>query len=254
MIVARRIIPFITPLIVLLSYVAMYLYPEQWYVPSVIGLVLVLVSVSFLLQWHVFHKDFFLAAYPLFLFLVGVTGFAIFLVNTFTQVTAMIGATILVAIYLESIFIYHYQPQQSTNLTYSHLSYLVAVLSVFFLASFGFALGLIGYASPVLLSILAFFLIGLYLLHMLLSYKIWESYRIVTIAAVSALCAQLIWILQYLPTAYYVNGAIVVSVFYLLSSFMQLDFREILDARAIRTYGGIAVIILLLTMLSATWT
>lgn len=271
MILLRRIIPFLSPLILFSGFFGLWLHPQDWRVWSGGLLFTVFFSVAFLMQWKWRTREFWAVCFPILSFIIGGVGLLLFFESVWIQLAFAFTISILFGTYLENIFIFYYQPQRYSRLSIPNLSFFLLLFSIFSLFTTIFAIQFVGLitrwmlileippgASPFVsqgLLALVGFLFGMAVMaHMLWSYKLLTPEHRYAIPFFGLICAQLIWIFQYLPVAFYVNGMWITIIAYAVLACTQLHFRKILTRRLLVQYVVIALVASALILGTSQWT
>lgn len=254
MILARRILPFIVTLLLALLYVELFFQPTLyvWWSAG-IGIV-ALASVAFMTKWKFASVHFWWALFPLVSFLFGGTGLLFFLDQPLYRILWVIFLVMMVGFYFEDLFMYYYQPQKYSPLSLARLSFVMNIVASFSLFSFLFGYQLIGLVQSWLLPLIAMAYAMAMMTHMLWSYKIWGPHAGWVILLFGLFTAELVWILHFLPTVYFVNGILVGIVLYCLASLVQMKFRQIINRALTLRYVLISSMLVLSILSTSQWT
>lgn len=271
MILLRRIIPFFSPLILFFGFFELWLNPQDWRLWSGVLLLTVFLSVAFLMQWKWRTREFWAVSFPILSFILGGVGLLLFFENLWFQLAFVAVITILFGTYLENIFIFYYQPQRYSHLSIPNLSFFLLLFSIFSLFTTAFAIQFVGlitrlmlildipagvspFVSQGLLALVGLLFGAAVMAHMLWSYKLLSPEHRYAIPLFGLLCAQLMWVMQYLPVAFYVSGMWVTVIAYAVLATTQLHFRKILTRRLLVQYVVIALLASVLILASSQWT
>lgn len=253
MFILRRIIPFVSPLVLAALYSGLLLRTTEWK-GWVMGIILcVVLTIAAMVEFRWKQRHFWSLLFPVALAVYGGTGMLFFVQSMWVKVLLMSIVVVLWGVYLENIFFYLYQPKKYGRLSLPHLSFFLLVFGAFTLGSTLFGLKLIN-VLPFWAVTVAFmcYAAGL-MIHVLRSFHIWKAEHAVIVAIVTLMVGELVWILQYWPTGFYVNGIIVALVLYCIPALIQLQLRDALTRAALLRYVGISAVGLLTILLTTQW-
>lgn len=254
MILAHRIIPFLTPIVLIILLLGLLFDFNYWpWWCAGIGL-LMLVAIKYLWPISIFSFRLWMSFFPLVMLTAGGVGLLFFLDSRVIQFLWVALIVLFVSVYLEIFFVFHYQPQRYIQLSLPHIVTVMNTLAGFSLFAFLFALNLIGMLSSWVITAAAFCFAVLLLVNILWSYKIWQREFMGIVVFVAILFAELTWILQFWPTTFYVNGLIMAIAFYCLPSIIQLQLRGALTRPTALRYTIISAVALVSVVSSAQWT
>lgn len=253
MMIFRRILPLITPLLFL--GILFFITKQFAYWPWGLGLLaLVMVSsVKYILAmpWH--RAAVWLYILPLLVFLIGGVGLYFFLSSVAWQIFWATFSSLLLGIYLEIIFVFHYQPLRYVQLSLPHTTLILHTVGTFAMFAFFFALYLIRVLPLPAIVVVAFVYAAAASGQFLWCHKIWAREHFSMIIAIGAVVAELVWVLHFWPTAFYVNGVIMAVAMYCLPSLWQLHIRGSLTAAALWRHGIVAGVAVLSVVGTAQW-
>lgn len=270
MILLRRLIPFIAPITLCVIYVGLWIAPLEWRWWVGASLATAIFSLMFLMQWRWRTKEYWALLFPLLGFLIGGTGVLLFLNSVWYQLLLVALMAILSGVYLENIFIFFYQPQRYSHLSIPNISFVLLILSLFTLFTAGFAMQFVGLLSRWLLllnlpgqlaslisqgslTLIGFLLGAAVMTHMLWSYKLMSPAHRSVIWLFGLVCAELLWVLQLLPTAYFVNGMFATILCYGTLACLQLHLRQILTRQLIAQYVVISLVAIAIVFATSQW-
>lgn len=227
--------------------------PENWAL-SVSGMVLlVLFCVSFMNEWKVNKAEFWGLLFPIVVFTAGALGFLFFLEQSFLRYLTMAAMVLLFALYLENLFIYRFQKHKYTQFSLPNLSIFLLTVAGFFLFSTGFGFALTNVLPPADLTWFALIYSFLVMWHLVWSYQIPKGKRLAAIFLVTLLSTELVWVLHFWPTTFFVGGLIVAVFLYAVPSLVQLALREVLTKKLWMQYAVISLLAVLFVTLTASW-
>lgn len=250
----RRFSPFLGSLLLAACYSGLLLRILEWKGWVIgIGIVTILVPL-FLLAWKWKSASFWFALFPILAFITGGTGLIFFLDKPFYQWLFALLLVVIFAVYSENLYTFHHQPHKYTTLSLPNLSFYIGTFTGFSLFAFLFALNLIR-IIPVWVIVLAAFVytVGM-LMHMLRSYNIWHIQHSAAVAFIALLAAEAVWVLQYWPTAFFINGIIVAVLLYSIPSLLRLKLRDTLTKRAVFQYVVVSLLAIAGVLSTSQWT
>ncbi len=254
MILARRILPFLGTAIVLLSYSWLLWRPASWVTALLVILVWVFFSTLFLAHWKWRSASFWASLFPIAAFLAGGSGMLFFVGSSLGRWIFIVVLAGVYAVYTETIFVYYYQPQLYTNLSLPRLSYYALTLGGFFSFSFLWALQLIGVFPVWMITVLAFLYTAAVMLHILRGYQLWEDQHLSLVILVSLLVAETVWVLQFWPTAFYINGLMTALVIYFVPSMAMMYLRDTLTKQVLFRYTVVSILVIVAVLATSQWT
>jgi hypothetical protein len=187
------------------------------------------------------------------LFIAGGLLFISFLEGRYLRQFLLIGLIVLLWAYLEILFLRFnyrpkYEPYSLENVT-SHLN-----LITIYLVACGF------YSLILFLGINFWLLLLIFvLISMLMAYQLAWASGITGrsgwpyIAVITLICAEVFWVVNYLPTSIYVNGLLVTLNYYLMSGLSRNWLLEIKGRKVILRYLILSGLVLALILFTAKW-
>lgn len=256
MILARRILPFIVPLFVGVLVFGILLQPAEWRVWILILFAALLLSMAYMVEWslQVWRRaEFWGLLFPIAAFIAGGIGFLLFVEQDFYQYTIVGVMVLATGVYFENVFTYRFQPQKYGHLSLPNQSGFLLAISGFAIFSAGFGLLLTNLITSWQLAIFAAVFTLLLMIHTVWSYSIRREWRVIAIGIPTILMTELVWVIHYWPTAYFVNGAVIAVMLYIVPTIVQLRLRQVLNARLLWQYGIISGVSILAIILTAQW-
>jgi hypothetical protein len=104
-----------------------------------------------------------------------------------------------------------------------------------------------------LMTLSAFFFSGAMMLHLFWSYSIWDRKHVMTVMMLALSITELVWVLQFWPTAFFVNAMLIAIVLYCVPSIVQLHLRNALTRHAIVRYVSIALLMIASVVTTSQW-
>ncbi|PIW36954.1 MAG: hypothetical protein COW24_02670 [Candidatus Kerfeldbacteria bacterium CG15_BIG_FIL_POST_REV_8_21_14_020_45_12] len=253
MILAKRVIPILGSAVVAGAYVLLLLSPSQWKVAAVILTLWLIGSVLHLLHWRFLSLSFWAALTPIAALIFGGTGLLFFVDVSVARWIFVVIMVIVYALYTETLFVYHYQPQIYANLSLPRLSLYVLTVGGACLFMFLWALNLIGLMPVWLLTVLAAAYMATMLLHILYSFQLWSDANFYVIAVLSLLFAETVWVMQFWSVSYYISGAILGLLLYALPSVMLMHWRGALNRQVALRYAIMTFVAIILILATSQW-
>lgn len=254
MILINRLIPFLCPLFVFISFEIIFKKPIFVYWLFTFLIIIVVTSV-----WKLIGKGLititarwnFLIT-PLFLVLGGLL-FVFFLENKIFKHLLVVFLVFLLGLFLETMFVYIYRHEKyQVNSLENISSYINLISSLFFYSSF---FGLLIFLNiPFWLIALLTLIITFFLSHQtmwvnkIVSVRSW-----LYILVICLILCELAWVLSFLPISFYVRGAVLSVIYYLVIGISRFHLLGILDVKVIRRHLIISLIVLILILGTARW-
>lgn len=162
--------------------------------------------------------------------------------------------SVFLGIFLENIFVYIHEHDKYQINSLENVSNYLNLTSIFLFNSslFGFSVFL---NTPLwqlsLISLLIFFILTVQTIWV---NKIEIKYSWLPITVICLILFELFWAVAFLPTAFYVNGLILATAFYLMNNLMRLHLRGNLNKKIIRRYFLLCGFIIIIILATAQWT
>ncbi|HLD21488.1 MAG TPA: hypothetical protein VJB65_01150 [Patescibacteria group bacterium] len=253
MVLTRRIIPFTAPLFFGAFLFALFMRQDDWKIFVMSMLVLTIVSIAFMVEWRVRSAQFWGLLFPVFSMNMGGIGLLFFLDSILYRILLSVVLILFFGVYLENVFTFRYQPQKYVLLSLPNLSSFMNTFSGFTVCTVGFALHLIDYLPIWVLTLLSFALSIAMMFQVLWSYQIPLSGHGISILLVSLLVAEGVWVLQFWPTNFFVNGMIVAVVLYCVPSLLLMKLRGILTKKLTIQYVVVSAVTVISVIATAQW-
>lgn len=252
MLIIKRLLVFIYPLLLILGFGIIFYYPLAIYWLPLI-LVLILAAIVWELNGRTWQKKFWHFLINPGFFVLSLFFFIIFIDQlSLKWLVAILGA-IFAFLILDNLFTFFYQPGRYQPYSLENTSGYVNVITAFlFFSSL--------YSAIVFLSMRAYWLIPLaFLAVWLLSYQSIIIHQIgwpkgwLYVIINSLIITELFWVTSYLPTGFYVNGAIVAIAHYFIIGLSCSWLLNKLEKRTIKRYILAAIISLVIILGTARW-
>jgi len=253
MILARRILPFVAPLGLAGGYVALFIFPDLWRTWLTAMAVVVFAALGFMFDWKFFSVRFWMTVFPVAMLLIGGTGLLFFLSSPLSRYGLAVFLVVLYGLYLEDVFTLNYQQYKYSSLSLPNIAFFMNTCAGFCLFACAFALNLVGLMSLTTITCGAFFFSVSMMVHLFWTHNIWDKKHAVTIFMLAVVITQLVWVLQFWPTAFFVNGVLIAIVLYAVPSIVQLHIREALSRPVLIRYVSIAVVLTMSVITTSQW-
>lgn len=254
MILARRIVPFVAPVAYVGLYGGLIFQPDRWKYWVALMTVLLITSVAFMVQWKWKSTVFWGTLFPVAMLMIGGTGALTFIRSLPVQIIAALALIVLYALYIEDVFIYRFQQHRYSQLSLPNISFFIGVAGTFAFFAFLFALRLLGTARVWQITIAAVVYGFVFMIHVLWSYQAWKPQYSIYALLVGLCAGELAWVLQFWPTAFYVNGAIMAALLYLLPSLIQMSVRDTLHRASVIRYVALSIALVVIILSTSQWT
>lgn len=253
MILLHRLTPFATGFFALAPFVLSSFFPKTaiWALPlALIALVLLLLR---LIEFRVKEMgNWVLIGAPI-LFFVSSTLFFLFLEQPASRLFLAIIAGTLVTFYTEQIFLFTHLPRLYQPYALQNLTGMLFVLSMFFFVTGSQAVILFLRAPISVFAILFLLLSFAYLSMAYWMAKITREDGQLFALIGATLLAQLFFVVSYLPTLFFVNGALIAVCGYVYLGVTRARILRQLQPRLLRRYIGIGTIVFVAIVLTAQW-
>ncbi len=254
MILFRRIIPFASSVLAGAFLSGLLFNPLEWRWWIAGCAAVVCASIAVLTLGKNAHGSFLQLLFPLLLLCTGGLGAFFFISSILYQTVFLLVLVVLIGVYIETVFIYLYHPQKYSALSMPNFTFIIHVISVFLLAAFGFALHLVRLVPGWALVVVGIVVVSMVMAHILLLYKVWDRKHVFLVVIPALLTAELVWALQFWPTAYFVNGIIIAIMLYCVAALIQQHLREVQTKRTVIQTVSISILALLIVVSTSQWT
>lgn len=250
----NRLIPIFMPFLIFFGFEIFFLKPSIiYFVVPFLGVALAAAT------WKILGKKLLTAlARWLYLltpisFLSGGVLFVLFLERPWAKHLLAAAIALFLGIFLKNIFIYIYEHDKYQPNSLENISNYLNLASIFLFNSslFGFFFFL---NTPLyklaLISLAVFFVLTLQTIWV---NKIKIKSAWLHIATICLILFELFWTIAFLPTAFYVNGLILATSFYLMNNLMRLHLLGNLNKKIIRRYFFLCGLVIILILATAEW-
>lgn len=253
MILLRRVLSLCAPLVLFGFLVLLQEKPHYWpWAGLGLGLTLSL-SIAYMLPRGFHRGHFWMTLFPLCSLAVGTVGLLFFLTSSVARWAILLLFPLMVGVYLETLFTKHFQEQKYTQLSLPMVSFVLNIVGAFTLFAFLFGLHLIDVLPTWILVVVGLLFGMLHMAHQLWSYQVWNRHGVVVAIIVGALSAEVVWVLHFWPTAFFVNGTILGIIFYCIPSLIQLQLRQALSRPLLWRYVLVSVTASIVVLATSAW-
>lgn len=250
----NRLIPILAPLLIFLFLEFFFLKPHYIYL-----IAFLLLSMVGAATWKIIGKGLVTGSArwlylltPIALLLSGVL-FLLFLERTWAKHLLAASLSVLSGIFWENIFVYIYQHEKYQINSLENISNYLNLTSMFLFNSslFGFFLFL---NMPLWqLSLVALIFAFILTFQTIWINKIKPGAAWLSIMAICLIIFEMFWAVSFLPTAFYVNGLLIATIFYLTNNLMRLHLLDALNKKVVRRYLILCGAVIVLVLGTAKW-
>lgn len=253
MILTRRILTIIFPMLVLADLEFFVLYPQKLYTFLAILIILPMLPFFKMVKIREQTGEFFgFLLAPLF-FLLAVFLALLFEENLIMRQIIVVLAVFAYAVFLEHLFRFLYLPQKYQPYALENISGALNIITIFlattgffnFIHLFSFSHLLIGTAIAVIVLLLSIQTLWVNKI------KVGENWR--SIVAVTVLIFEILYATYYLPVSPLVVAVLVATFYYCLINFIRHNLLKTLDRAVLKRYFVVGLIVIIATLLSARW-
>jgi len=255
MILLNRLIPIIVPLVIFASLELLFSKPH-WLYFIISSLIVILCAAT----WKIIGKGLItIRARWLYLlapisFLTSGIFFILFLEGTWIKHSLALAIAIFIAVFLENIFVYIYQHEKYQINSLENVSNYLNLTSIFLFNS-----GLFGFFVFLNVPLWQLSLVSLAISFILTFQTIWVN-KIkpeaawLHIVVICLILFELFWTVSFLPTAFYVNGLLIATAFYLMNNLIRLHLSGKLNKKVVKRYLLLCGSVITLVLATARWT
>lgn len=254
MIIFRRFLPFVGSAIILGLYLGLTFRPAEWVSWVIAIIVYAVVSSLFMLRWEWRGMEFVSTVFPLLLFLGSSTGVFMFIPSQLWRYALVAGIIIVHAVYMENVFTLHYQSSKYTSLSLPRLTVMMNTISVFLLGTGLFAIDLVTPIQDWIIVVFLAIIFAILLLQMVYQFSVYHKAQLQDIGIIVLLLSEIVWVIQFFPTAFFVNGALIAIFWYAFSSIYLQHERHALTRPVLLQYIIISSMMIALVSATAQWT
>jgi len=250
----NRLIPILAPIFIFFGFEIFFLKPNLIYF-TVLFLVIALAAAT----WKILGKKLLTAeARWLYLltpisFLTSGVLFVIFLERPWAKHLLAAAIASFLGIFLKNLFIYIYEHDKYQPNSLENISNYLNLASIFLFNSslFGFFFFLnTPFWKLSLISLAVFFVLTFQTIWV---NKIKIKSAWLHIAVICLILFEIFWTVAFLPTAFYVNGLILATSFYMMNNLMRLHLLGNLNKKIIRRYFILCGLVIILILATAEW-
>lgn len=250
----NRLIPIFAPIFIFFGFEIFFLKPTFIYF-----IVLFLVVALGASTWKILGKKLITAlARWLYLltpisFLSGGVLFVIFLERPWAKHLLAAAIALFLGIFQRNIFIYIYEHDKYQQNSLENISNYLNLASIFLINS-----SLFGFFFFLNTPLYVLSLISLTVFFILTFQTIWVNKINIKsawlhITIICLILFEIFWTVAFLPTAFYVNGLILATSFYLMNNLMRLHLLGNLNKKIIRRYFVLCSLVIILILATAQW-
>jgi hypothetical protein len=242
--------------IAIVSALGFLLFFAQWINPGIVIILTVVLTaliLARLLGWSIQTFQFWhLLGTPM-LFLLSSFGPFFLLENFYSKVGLAVVVVLLLFFFVENVFSFTHLPINYQPFTLEYLSQLLHILSVFFVAVFGFGLSLF-LQTPLWLLSLVFFLILFFIVYSTLWAGKVDPVSARPFAFAGALLiTELFTVLTFLPVGFYTNAAFLALGVYVFLGVSRAHAHHKLSKQILRRYGLIFILLTVVITITSQW-
>jgi hypothetical protein len=250
----KRLIPIIAPIILFALLELFFLKPHYVYLISFFLLLLVITA-----TWKIIGRGLATSSArwlylitPVALLLGGLL-FLLFLERAWAKHLLAFALSALTGIFWENIFIYIYQHEKYQINSLENISNYLNLTSMFLFNSslFGFFIFLNLPLWQISAVALAFTFILTF--QTIWVNKIKPSSAWLPILVICLIVFEIFWAVSFLPTAFYVNGLLIATIFYLTNNLIRLHLLGTLNKKVVRRYLLLCGAVIVLVLGTAKW-
>lgn len=228
--------------IFLFSYFSFFLFSFLAILSSIIFLVIILEKEIKIFWPFLIILPFFIYNYILFFIFTG---------NQTLKIIFILFLSFFIWFIFEIIFRYLYSPRKYPIRSLESIAWLISLFIIFFLSSNLFALLLFlkfSFFYSLILIFLASLFVSWFIFHQL---KI--SLEKINFLVVALITTELFYTFTFLPTAFYINGFLLTTFFYLMINFIKKNKEGELTLPIIKKHLLLAIFLLILIFILAKW-
>jgi hypothetical protein len=250
----NRLIPIVSPLLIFSGLELFFLKPHYVYLISFFLLLLVGAA-----TWKILGKGlstggarWLYLLTPIALLLGGIL-FLLFLERAWAKHLLALSLSFFLGIFWENIFVYIYQHEKYQINSLENISNYLNLISMFLFNS-----SLFGFFIFLNLPFWQLSLVALAFTFILTFQTIWVN-KIkpkaawLSIVIICLIVFEIFWAVSFLPTAFYVNGLLIATIFYLTNNLMRLHLLGSLNKKVVRRYLLLCGAAIALVLGTAKW-
>ncbi len=253
MILLHRLTPFVLGLLLAASFSLLVYFPAWAVQIMAVSLLLAALILARLNNWRITTYEFFSFVGTPWLLIASSYGLFLFFENSIAKIALAIVVSLGVFIYAEHLFSFVHLPARYRPNSLEHLSLLVNVLIVFFLAATFFGLVLF-LQVPYWLLIWVFLGLNFFVVYNILWVSKIEHTRALVYALGGAIIiSEFFLVLAYLPSSFYTSAAILATFFYVYQGICRAHLLEKLNRPVVMRYLTLGAVLLVLVFSSGQW-
>jgi hypothetical protein len=252
--ISRRILIIICCLTLLFSLEVISNNLQFLYLLPILCLIFLLLTLKILIKEKVFRLNFYhLAILPL-LFFALVTFYVLLPVPNFFRQGMIAFFILLLAFYLENIFLLYYLPSKYQAKSLEDLASILGLIIFFLLVVNLNALSIFLNLPLWQLSIILIVITSLILLQAFWINKVSMTLRYIYLLIINVVLLEFFWALNFLPMNFLVNSTILTIIYYLIWGISRAKLAENSGRKIIWRYLLISGILLMIIIVTSPWT
>lgn len=252
----KRFSVLLTPILILLGLELLFYFQQNIKMIVIIWLlllVLLVLTLKFLIKERFYQPQFWtLSLLPILLFICSSSYLLVLGWGLMRHLVIVLLAMILAA-YLENLFMFYYYPQGYKKDSLENLSVFFNIL-IFFLLILNLNAVNIFLNPP-------FWTLSLILVAVL-SLLLWQYFRIIKLSSnlrtvyllvVNLLVLEFFWAMSFLPSNLYVHSIILTIIYYFIFNSLRMKLTESFDKKSFWRYLIISLILLIIIIITSRW-
>jgi hypothetical protein len=248
-----RLIPFLSSLVVFITWEFLMFYAHYFNIIAPAGLVLFFLLLLKLNNFHLKNKDFWLLLAPGAMLAILTTAFLLFLNNSYLRQAVIFLAVVAVYFFYSYLYFFWRRITSYTPLSLERISSYFNALNCIFLgvSLFGFYNLLNLKAWHLALAAIGFIFCLTYQFFWI--NKIGERQNLFASILISILMAEFFWAIAFFPVSHFISGLVFAIIYYTLISLTLAHFLEKINKKITRWYLLVGFICIFVILLSARW-
>ena len=246
----KKLIPYIACLGSFILYEALLNYPRNWPVLAVLFFALIFFSVVYLVRKNIIEFLAFFAG--LFFFVFGCFLFLFFIESKALEYTSIFITCLLIFAALRAIYLFFYESPRYVPYSLENIFTYTNLISLFFAYTASFSFWILGIGRLRYLIALVFVSTLILVWQMLWLHKLKGSFWLYSIIF-AWLITQGYWALHFWPTSFFVNGLVLLTVFYFLFNIFLHSLKQSLAKKVVVRYFLFSLFVVGITLGTANW-
>lgn len=253
MLIIKRLVAYISGILILVSFELFLLFPNIWYLWLVFVLALVITTIFILNNYKL---DFNLIGFSTspFFFILGCFCFLFFMENIYLLQLVALGGPLLYFLMIDNLYYFLFSNAKYRPNSLENISNYLNLLAIFFLYTSAFSFHILA-VGRLRYTVILVFIATLFLAWQTLWInKHVDSRNRYFILLLCVCLTEMYWALHYWPTGFLVNGLLLTTLFYLSLNLIRYYLTQALSKRLAYRYLIIGSIIIVTTLMTAQWT